>query len=140
MECPNCGAQVPQDEPHCRKCGSVIEHTPPPPPVQPMGGPGPVNVVIQVGPQTGAQGAAPQTIGPPTKSKLVAGILGIVLGFLGVHRFYLESVGIGLLLLFITVFTCGYGMLITLPWGVIEGILILVGTIDRDGQGRLLKP
>jgi TM2 domain-containing membrane protein YozV len=71
------------------------------------------------------------------RSKIVAGILGILLGFLGVHRFYLGYRGTGLAQLLIT-FTC-VGMLITIPWGLIEGILILVGTINKDASGQPLK-
>lgn len=116
----------------------MIEHSPQPSAVPPAVGQGPVNVVVQVGQAGGVQGDVPQPVGPPVKSKLVAGILGIFLGALGVHRFYLGYIDIGLAQLLITVLTC-VGVLITVPWGLIEGILILVGTIDRDGQGRLLK-
>ncbi|RJP71869.1 MAG: NINE protein [Candidatus Abyssobacteria bacterium SURF_17] len=69
------------------------------------------------------------------KSKLAAGLLGIFLGGFGVHRFYLGYVGIGIAQIVVTLITCGIGAI----WGFIEGILILVGTIDKDAQGRPLK-
>ena len=70
------------------------------------------------------------------KSKLVAGLLGIFLGGFGVHRFYLGYTGIGVAQILVTCFTCGIGSL----WGLIEGILILVGsTITTDSEGRTLK-
>lgn len=58
---------------------------------------------------------------PGSEKKLVAGILGIVLGGFGVHRFYLGDVGGGILRIVITVVTCGLGGII----GLIEGIIYL---------------
>lgn len=66
------------------------------------------------------------------KSKIAAGILGILVGGLGIHRFYLGYVGIGILQIVVTIITCGAGSL----WGFIEGILILCGTtITTDADG-----
>ena len=77
--------------------------------------------------------------GAGEKSKLVAGLLGIFLGAFGIHRFYLGFTVIGVIQLLLTLtvgwFTCGAPGL----WGFVEGILILVGTINRDSQGRPLK-
>jgi TM2 domain-containing membrane protein YozV len=70
------------------------------------------------------------------KSKVVAGLLGILLGGLGIHRFYLGYTGVGIAQIVVTLLTCGVGAL----WGFIEGILILVGTgITTDAQGRPLS-
>jgi TM2 domain-containing membrane protein YozV len=69
------------------------------------------------------------------KDKTVAGILGILLGGLGIHRMYMGYVGIGLLQLVLTIFTFGLAGL----WGFIEGVLILVQDDWTDSQGRLLK-
>lgn len=70
------------------------------------------------------------------KSKLVAGLLGILVGWAGVHRFYLGYTAIGVAQILVTVITCGIGAI----WGFIEGILILVGsTIVTDADGRPLK-
>jgi hypothetical protein len=41
--------------------------------------------------------------------------------------------------LLVTLLTCGYGAIVTVPWGVVEGVMILIGHISQDGQGRLLK-
>ena len=72
----------------------------------------------------------------PRKSKLVAGLLGILVGWAGVHRFYLGYVAIGVAQILVTAITCGAGAI----WGFIEGILILVGsTITTDADGRSLK-
>lgn len=69
------------------------------------------------------------------KSKLAAGLLGILLGGLGIHRFYLGYTGLGIAQIAVTVVTCGFGAL----WGFVEGILVLTGNINRDALGRPLK-
>tara|TARA_B100000809_G_scaffold96222_1_gene94791 strand:+ start:562 stop:999 length:438 start_codon:yes stop_codon:yes gene_type:complete len=69
------------------------------------------------------------------KDKTTAGILGILLGSLGVHRFYLGFIGVGLLQILVTIFTFGLGSI----WGFIEGILILVQDDWTDSEGRLLR-
>jgi len=68
------------------------------------------------------------------KSKIVAGILGILVGGFGVHRFYLGFVGIGILQIVVTLVTCGVGAI----WGLIEGILILTGSMNTDANGQPL--
>ncbi|MCX6538076.1 MAG: TM2 domain-containing protein [Acidobacteria bacterium] len=68
------------------------------------------------------------------KSKVAAGVLGILLGGLGVHRFYLGFVGIGILQIIVTLITCGLGAI----WGFVEGILILTGSMNQDARGNLL--
>ncbi|MBN3457861.1 TM2 domain-containing protein [Mycobacterium sp. DSM 3803] len=69
------------------------------------------------------------------KSKVVAGILGILLGSIGIHNFYLGKTGRGIVQIIVTVVTFGIGGI----WGFIEGILILVskpGTSwHRDAAG-----
>ncbi len=69
------------------------------------------------------------------KSKLAAGLLGIFLGSLGIHRFYLGYTKMGIIQIIVTLLTCGVGGL----WGEIEGILILCGTaITTDANGNPL--
>jgi hypothetical protein len=70
----------------------------------------------------GAVAPVPYGYGPPGKSRTTAGILGILLGGFGVHRFYLGYTGIGIAQIAVTILTCGIGAL----WGFIEGIMILV--------------
>lgn len=103
----------------------------------------------QLDPQLSAAGAAADTAGAAgagvagaeegelsDKRKLVAALLALIcLGGFGVHRFYLGYTTIGILQIVVTLVTCGVGAW----WGVVEGILILVGKIDRDAQGRLLR-
>lgn len=82
--------------------------------------------VVKVGPD-----------GRPLKSKLAAGLLGILLGCFGAHRFYLGYSGVGTAMLLITILTCGYGGIITGVWGLIEGIMCLTGSMV-DSEGRPL--
>lgn len=72
--------------------------------------------------------------GVSDKSKLVAGLLGIFLGSLGVGRFYMGDTKTGVWQLVVSLVTCGIGGL----WGFIDGILILVNG-GVDGQGRPLR-
>lgn len=72
------------------------------------------------------------------KSKIVAGVLGILLGTLGIHNFYLGYTGKALAQLLLTVLTCGLLSPIIGIWGLIEGILILTGSINEDADGNEL--
>lgn len=71
---------------------------------------------------------------PDAKSKLTAGLLGIFLGAFGVHRFYLGYTQIGVIQVVVTLVTCGVGSI----WGLVEGVLILTGSFDKDAEGRPL--
>lgn len=66
-----------------------------------------------------------------TFKRITAGILAILLGSLGVHKFYLGFVGSGMILLLLSVFSLGILFPLTGAVGLIEGILYLVKT-DRD--------
>ena len=59
--------------------------------------------------------------------KLVAGLLGIFLGGLGVHKFYLGYTKEGVIQLIISVATCGVLSIL----GLIEGILYLTKSDDE---------
>ncbi len=76
---------------------------------------------------------------PNAKSKIAAGILGILLGALGVHNFYLGYTGKGVAQVLITVLSCGALSWASAIWGLIEGILILAGSISTDATGRPLS-
>ncbi len=69
----------------------------------------------------------------PEKSRLTTGLLGVVLGPVGAHRFYTGYAGVGVLQIILTC-TTGFGGL----WGFIEGIRILAGFDFRDSLGRPL--
>jgi TM2 domain-containing membrane protein YozV len=73
------------------------------------------------------------------RSRIVAGILGILFGWLGAHRFYLGYTSIGVIQLLmgtiLALFTCGITLIVAAIWGTIEGIICLVGGMpDADGR------
>lgn len=82
-------------------------------------------------------GAVPVAGAP--KSKITAGLLGIFLGAFGIHNFYLGYKGKGLAQLLITVCTCFYAGIISYIWGLVEGIMILTGSINKDASGVPLR-
>ena len=68
---------------------------------------------------------------PDASKKVAAGICGILLGALGIHKFILGYKAEGLIMLLVTIFTCG---LAGIPFGVIglvEGIIYLTKS-DED--------
>ena len=71
------------------------------------------------------------------RSKLLAGILGIFFGSLGIHNFYLGYHRKGLLQLMLTLIGFfGIGTAISFFWGLTEGIMILTGAINKDAYGN----
>ena len=114
--CQHCGATSDAAAAVCIKCG----------------------VALMAGVAGAGLGAQDLTL----KSKMAAGLLGIFLGWLGVHRFYLGYTGIAvaqLVLGLLGVVTCGITTGAASIWGLIEGILILTGSINRDASGRPLR-
>ncbi len=115
MFCKNCGHELQPGTEFCTNCGAPLNGQyaapPPPPPQQPFA----------------PAGGAP-------KSKMTAGLLGIFLGAWGVHNFYLGYTNKAILQIVLTIVTCGAAGL----WGLIEGIMILTGSINTDANGQPL--
>ena len=65
--------------------------------------------------------------------KVLAGVLGILLGGFGVHRFVLGDTGGGLVRIGITIVTCGMGGII----GLVEGIIYLTKSDEEFVQTYL---
>jgi TM2 domain-containing membrane protein YozV len=105
---------------------------PPPPPNAPPVQPSPF---AQAAYPSGSMAAQ----NPNAKSKIAAGLFGILLGWLGVHNFYLGYIGKGVAQLLITVLSCGWLWPASWIWGLIEGIMILSGTTKTDAQGVPLR-
>ena len=75
---------------------------------------------------------APPRVAPPpcapvprASNKIPAGICGILLGSLGIHKFILGYTGPGLIMLLVTVLTCGLAYPVMHIIGLIEGIIYL---------------
>lgn len=63
--------------------------------------------------------------------KVAAGVCGILLGSLGIHKFILGFNTAGLIMLLSTILTCGLAAAVFHVVGLIEGILYLTKT-DED--------
>lgn len=129
MFCKNCGNQMDPNAAVCVKCGAAK-------------GQG-TGFCQNCGQPLTPGAAACTTCGYATgpaynpavqKSKLTAGLLGIFLGGLGIHNFYLGYTGKAIAQIFLSL-CFGVGAI----WGFIEGILILCGNIDKDANGIPLK-
>ena len=84
--------------------------------------------------------APPSSSNPRASNKLPAGICGILLGAFGVHKFILGYTGPGLIMLLVSVLSCGLAYPVMHIIGLIEGIIYLCKTDDEfvrlyvDGQ------
>ena len=96
-------------------------------------------------PQYTAAPYAAAPVGQSSKSKLAAGLLGIFLGGLGVHNFYLGNTGkaVAQLLLTLIGWIILIGPIISGIWALIEAVLILCSSYGsnwhRDGHGQELQ-
>ena len=127
--CTNCGVPVGQGTNFCGNCGSQLQQG--------------AAVCMSCG--FAANGAVKAPPVPGAKSKMAAGLLGIFLGGYGVHNFYLGytgkavaqlSIAIGAIIL--SAVSCGLLVplaFITPIWGLVEGIMILTGSIKTDANG-----
>jgi TM2 domain-containing membrane protein YozV len=73
----------------------------------------------------------PSTFNPRASNKLPAGLCGILLGSLGIHKFILGYTGAGLIMLLVTLLTCGIGGVVMHVIGLIEGIIYLCKPDDE---------
>lgn len=64
---------------------------------------------------------------PEESKRVLAGVMGLLLGGFGIHRFVLGDTTGGILRIVITLVTCGFGSII----GLIEGIIYLTKS-DAD--------
>jgi len=63
--------------------------------------------------------------------RVIAGILAILLGSLGIHKFYLGYNTEGIIMLLVSVVTCGIAGAVMHVIGIIEGILYLTKTEEE---------
>ena len=85
--------------------------------------------------------ATPPTIAPPAasypppnpraSSKIPAGICGVILGGFGVHKFILGYTGSGIIMLLVSVLSCGALYPLMHVIGLIEGIIYLAKSDDE---------
>ena len=68
---------------------------------------------------------------PGADKKIPAGILGIILGAFGIHKFILGYTKEGIIMLLVTILTFGFGGFVMAVIGLIEGILYLTKPDDE---------
>ena len=133
MYCRNCGNSIDVSQPVCNRCGSArgtgISFCPA------------CGWRHEPGAENCPNCGCGLTTQPVTtgKSKLAAGLLGIFVGFLGVHNFYLGYTGKAWGQLLITVLSFGTLSFISGIWGLIEGILYLTDHNATDANGVPLR-
>lgn len=90
-----------------------------------------IDVRAEICPKCGVRQFAPPSAAtdPAIKKagsdKIVAGICGMLLGSLGVHKFILGYTTAGVIMAAVTLLTCGMGGIVMGPIGLIEGIIYL---------------
>ena len=111
--CSNCGAELNENQDICLKCGVKVK-----------------------------KDNTSSNDDPNAKSIMAAGLLGIFLGTFGVHNFYLGYTGKAVAQLLLTLIgwiMCFIGPAVAAVWGLIEGIMILSGSINKDANGNPLR-
>lgn len=77
------------------------------------------------------------------KNRIVAGLLAIFLGSLGIHNFYLGYQNRAITQLLVSVIggivSCGVATLAVEIWALVEGIQIFAGQINVDANGVPLR-
>jgi len=63
--------------------------------------------------------------------RIIAGVLGILIGAFGIHKFVLGYTTQGIIMLVISIVTCGIGVGLTGLIGLIEGIIYLTKTDEE---------
>jgi len=72
-----------------------------------------------------------QTVMPEENKKVLAGVLAIVLGVFGVHKFILGYTKEGVIMLLVSILSCGILAGISAIVGLIEGIIYLTKTDEE---------
>jgi TM2 domain-containing membrane protein YozV len=135
VKCPNCGRETQDQTKFCGWCGADMKSSfqKKEAPIEPE--------VLRAKDLKGNQQQQEKSVNQEPKSKLVAGLLGIFIGGLGIHNFYLGYTNKGLTQLLLS--TVGafviIGPFVAGIWGFIEGIQILTGDINMDANGVRLK-
>lgn len=136
MHCRNCGKEVQENAIACVGCGAPPQagnkfcpHCGvPTEPIQ--------IVCIKCGADLRRRGAS--GAGASEKSKVAAGLLGIFLGSLGIHKFYLGYSKEGAIMLLVTLLsvlpTLGLGPALVALIGFIEGIIYIVKSDEEFAQ------
>lgn len=114
-KCQNCGTENSGYESFCRNCGTLLSNQP--------------NQYQNQQMQPPANAGMQQQQIPGADKKILAGILGIVLGAFGVHKFVLGYTTEGVIMLVVSlvgaILLCGIPTVIIQVIGIVEGIMYL---------------
>lgn len=114
--CPQCGAPIDPGASECKFCGEkIVQQAQAQQSVQ-ASAPQPQVIIQQQAQPVYVTGINPSW---PVKSKVAAGLLAILLGGIGVHKFYMGKIGMGIL------YICFCWTGIPAVIGLIEGIMYL---------------
>lgn len=116
MYCTNCGVHLDNDVVFCTNCGHKV------PQQQAQSS---SNVFDDIA------GGYHNVMAKP-KSKLIAGLLAIVLGSMGIHDFYLGYTRKGVTHLLMWVFFLGW---FSELWALVEALFIFTGKTSEDANG-----
>ncbi|MFN3422453.1 MAG: TM2 domain-containing protein [Armatimonadota bacterium] len=124
MKCPRCGTENLDERVYCWRCMAPLKSG--------AMGAVPSAIPTRAQPPTPRIHPTPTTIpaGAGEKSYLVAALLAWFLGFLGIDRFYLGYIGLGV----VKLLTCGLCGI----WQLIDFVLIIAGVM-RDADGNELR-
>lgn len=78
--------------------------------------------------------------GPSGKSRGIAGLLAILMGWCGLHYFYLGKNSAGVLFLLIAILSCGILATITTIISIIQGVLFFTSTQEEFEQKWVYTP
>lgn len=126
--CTTCGNAVQERDSFCARCGARTQAVPSLP--TPVSSPNAQEQAPAFTAWPAENAPAPREDAPGSRSFVSTWLFSWLLGFLGVDRFYLGQVGLGLGKLF-TLGGCGI-------WWLIDLILVLAG-VQRDVDGRRMS-
>ncbi len=118
VTCPNCHTQNLNPGGRCSNCGTMLPFSPMP--MQPV---------------------YKQQL-PGAEKKIAAGLCGILLGSLGIHKFVLGYTTEGIIMLAISLvggfFTCGIASAVVYVIGIVEGIMYLTKSDEEFVQTYII--
>lgn len=110
--CQSCGSQLIAHAEICPQCGAEQLH----------------------GAAAGGSSAKPPEIEQAASTKMAAGICGILLGSLGIHKFVMGRTTEGMIMLLVSVLSCGTAAMVMSVIGIVEGIIYLTKTDEEFYQ------
>jgi TM2 domain-containing membrane protein YozV len=138
MNCPKCGRENYDKTKECVWCGANLKN-----PFQTRQKPIKPEILDENNyPSTANETKTNSNQGnnPLAKQRVVAGLLAIFLGALGVHNFYLGYNNRAFTQIFLTTFGSFFliGPILSSIWAFIEGVAILAGQVNEDASGQPL--